>query len=576
MKTRPLALIAKVLGRKYDVTVTIAGQVACTSRKEITIPVVSGPHAEALAHGYIDHEAAHVRYTDFSVRLTNDFAGDLLNILEDVRIELAIGLEYPGCIANLRELTRLLVEQEGVFKPDPSHPSQSILAWIMAVIYISVLGHDSLRQTRDSAEPLVRQALGRNFDQALLLLDRTGTLTSTREAAALRDELMKLIRDSAHQQPKIGQSRPSPSQPGSNGDQNDGTGSDQSNKQNESGSHGGQQAQNGDKQQTSSQTAAKSGQDKSSGHSSQGQSGSSDAPSQESVRQALAEALSGKSVGSYGNVGEKLAELLCQNATESSFNGTAAVAPRLPTAQPLRHTGGYDDLSALRVHTAALRARLQGLVQASKQKRSTPVSVGHRLDSRVLTRLRICDTRVFTRKEGKRAVNTAVCMLLDSSGSMGNTTILNKMGIASRACFVAAEALYSIPGVRTAIATFKGHENQVFPMVGFGEKPDHSRFNISGSGGTRLGHALWWAWGELCLRRETRKICVAFSDGDTGDGPVTQAAIKRMRESGIEVIGIGIQDNSIKQYLPDNHRIIKNLDQFTPALLELLREKLVA
>jgi hypothetical protein len=575
MITRPLALIAKVLGRKYDVTVTIAGQVACTSGKEITIPVVSGPHAEALAHGYIDHEAAHVRYTDFSVRLTNDFAGDLLNILEDVRIELAIGREYPGCIANLRELTRLLVEQEGVFRPDPSHPSQSILAWIMAVIYMAVLGHDSLRQTRDSAEPLVRQALGRNFDQAVVLLDRAGTLTSTRDAAALRDELMKLIRDSA-QQPKNGQSRPSQSQSGSHGDQNGGTGSDHSRQQNDTGSHGGQQAQNGDKQQTSSQPAAKSGQDTSSGHSSQGQSGTSGTPSQDSVRQALAEALSGKSVGSYGNVGEKLAELLCQNATESSFNGTAAAAPRLPTAHSLNHTVGYDDLSALRVHTAALRARLQGLVQASKQKRSTPVSVGHRLDSRVLTRLRVCDTRVFTRKEEKRAVNTAVCMLLDSSGSMGNTTVLNKMGIASRACFVAAEALYSIPGVRTAIATFKGHDNCVFPMVGFGEKPDHSRFNITGSGGTRLGHALWWAWGELCLRRETRKICIAFSDGDTGDSPVTHAAIKRMRESGIEVIGIGIQDSSIKQYLPDNYRIIKSLDQFTPALLELLREKLVA
>jgi len=575
MKTRPLALIAKVLGRKYDVTVTIAGQVACTSGKEITIPVVSGPHAEALAHGYIDHEAAHVRYTDFSVRLTNDFAGDLLNILEDVRIELAIGLEYPGCIANLRELSRLLVEQEGVFRPDPSHPSHSILAWIMAVIYMAVLGHDSLWQTRESAEPLVRQALGRNFDQALLLLDRAGTLTSTREAAALRDELMKLIRDSAHQQPKNGQTRPSQSQSGSHGDQNDGTGSAHSRQQNGTDSNGGQQAQNGDKQQNSSQPAG-SGQDRSSGHSLQGQSGTSASPSQEFVHQALAEALSGKSVGSFGNVGEKLAELLCQNATESSFNGTAAAAPRLPTAQPLNQTGGYDDLSALRVHTAALRARLQGLVQASKQKRSTPVSVGHRLDSRVLTRVRICDTRVFTRKEEKRAVNTAVCMLLDSSGSMGNTTVLNKMGIASRACFVAAEALFSIPGVRTAIATFKGHDNHVFPMVGFGEKPDHSRFNITGSGGTRLGHALWWAWGELCLRRETRKICIAFSDGDTGDGPVTQAAIKRMRESGIEVIGIGIQDSSIKQYLPDNHRIIKNLDQFTPALLELLREKLVA
>lgn len=550
MKARPLALIAKVLGRKYDVTVTIAGQIACTTGKEITIPVVSGDHAEALAHGYIDHEAAHVRYTDFSVQLTDNFAGDLLNILEDVRIEQAIGWEYPGCIANLRELTRILVEQHGAFRPDPSHPSQSILAWIMALTRIAVLNHDSMRQTRDSAEPLVRQILGGHFNQAVQLLDRTGTLRSTRETAALRDELMKLIRNAAQEQQAHGQSQ----------------------QKNATNTNGGQQTKDDGRQNAPSQPSGNSDNGTSSGQQTPGQSGAA----LETARQAISEALSGKSIGSYGNVGEKLAELLCQNATESSFNGSGAAAPRLPTAQPLRNASGYDDISALRVHTAALRARLQGLVQASKQKRSTPASVGHRLDSRVLTRLRVGDTRVFNRKEEKRAVNTAVCMLLDSSGSMGNSTLLNKMGIASRACFVASEALYSIPGVRTAIATFKGFDNRVFPMVDFGEKPDHSRFNITGSGGTRLGHALWWAWGELCLRRETRKICIAFSDGDTGDGPVTQAAIKRMRESGIEVIGIGIQDTSIKRYLPENHRIIKNLDQFTPALLELLREKLVA
>ncbi len=571
MRTRPLALIAKVLGRKYDVTVTIAGQVACTNGNEITIPVVSGDHAEALAHGYIDHEAAHVRYTDFSVQLTNNFAGDLLNILEDVRIEQEIGREYPGCIANLRELTRLLVEQHDAFKPDPSHPSQGILSWIMATARIAVLGHDSLRQTRSSAEPLVRQILGAQFNQAVQLLDRVGSLRSTRDSAALRDELMKLIKESAQQQPSDGHARNSRQDPGSTG--NSGGHGNRNDNQNQSGTTNGSQLKEPGGQRPSGTTpSSKNATSGSHGNGAHGNAGISE----DTARQALSEALSGKSIGSFGNVGEKLAELLCQNATESSFNGTAAAAPRLPTAQPLRHTGGYDDLSALRVHTAALRARLQGLVQASKQKRSTPATVGHRLDSRVLTRLRVCDTRVFSRKEEKRAINTAVCMLLDSSGSMGNTSVLNKMGIASRACFVAAEALFSIPGVRTSIATFKGHDNRVFPMVGFGEKPDHSRFNISGSGGTRLGHALWWAWGELCLRREPRKICIAFSDGDTGDGPVTNAAIKRMKEMGIEVIGIGIQDYSIRQYLPDNHRIIKNLDQFTPALMELLREKLVA
>jgi cobalamin biosynthesis protein CobT len=441
----------------------------------------------------------------------------------------------------------------------------------MAQTRMAVLGHDALRQSRDSAEPLVRQVLGKQFNLAVQLLERAGGLRSTRETAALRDELMKLIRNAAREQVE-GQSQTSQGASGSNGNAGQGNKDGQSVQKNAMNTNGGQQAKDGGKQQGSSQPSRDSDDGMSSGQQTPGQSGAS----RETARQAFAEALSGKSIGSYGNVGEKLAELLSQNATESSFNGTGASAPRLPTAEPLRNASGYDDISTLRVHTAALRARLQGLVQASKQKRSTPATVGHRLDSRVLTRLRVGDTRVFTRKEEKRAVNTAVCMLLDSSGSMGNTTVLNKMGIASRACFVAAEALYSIPGVRTAIATFKGYDNRVFPLVDFGEKPDHSRFNITGSGGTRLGHALWWAWGELCLRRESRKICIAFSDGDTGDAPVTHAAIKRMRESGIEVIGIGIQDHSIRHYLPENHRIIRNLDQFTPALLELLREKLVA
>lgn len=572
MKERPLALIAKVLGQKYDINVTIAGQTAYTTGKSITIPVVSGDHAEALAHGYIDHEAAHVRYTDFSVQMTDNFAGNLLNILEDVRIEQAICLDYPGCISNLRELTRILAEQHGAFKPDPSHPSQSILAWIMALTRFAVLGQDSMKQTRDSAEPMARQILGKHFNQALQLLDRTGTLQSTRETAALRDELMKLIRNVAQEQKTDDQSRTLESAANSSG----GTGQEDHERQSPQKSatnyNGDQQTSDDGLLQAPSVQSGNSDKGSTSGQQIPGQLGAA----LDTARQAIAEALSGKSAGTYGDVGEKLAELLCQNATESSFNGSGAAAPRLPTAQPLRNASGYDDISALRVHTASLRARLQGLVQASKQKRSTPASSGHRLDSRVLTRLRVGDTRVFNRKEEKRSVNTAVCMLLDSSGSMGNTSLKDKMGIASRACFVASEALYSIPGVRSCIATFKGHDNRVFTMVDFGEKPDHSRFNITGTGGTMLGHALWWAWGELCLRRETRKICIAFSDGETGDGLVTQAAIKRMKESGIEVIGIGIQDTSIRGYLPDNHRIIKNLDQFTPALLELLREKLVA
>ena len=568
MRTRPLALIAKVLGRKYDVTVTITGQTASTSGKEINIPVVSGPYAEALAHGYIDHEAAHVRYTDFSVTLTPDFSGALLNILEDVRIEQAICREYPGCITNLKELTRLLASREDAFKPDPNHPSQGILAWILANTYVSVLGHDSLQATRDSHEPLARRALGSSFDQIARLLDQAGSLTSTRDAERLRDELMKLINSAARQKPPAGKPEQNAGTPAGN-EHTDGS---------RNGEADGKSGKDG--KDSANQSAPSWSDDIKQGKGSPGQpsgigSSSSEARQEEIACKARAEVLSGHHAGAYGDVGEKIAEMLSQRAMECTFDGRDVHEPRLPTAKQHQHTGGFSDLTAIRTHTAALRARIQGLVQASKLKRSAPSSVGHQLDSRVLSRLRVGDIRIFSRKDQKRAVNTAVCMLLDSSGSMGRASEDHKMGVASRACFVAAEALYAIPGVTTSIATFKGYDDTVYSMVGFGEKPDHNRFNIGGSGGTCLGHALWWAWGELSLRQETRRICIAFTDGETSDAEVTQTAIKRMNECGIEVIGIGIQDIAIRHYLPGNHRIIKKLEQFTPALLDLLREKLV-
>ena len=80
------------------------------------------------------------------------------------------------------------------------------------------------------------------------------------------------------------------------------------------------------------------------------------------------------------------------------------------------------------------------------------------------------------------------------------------------------------------------------------------------------------------FRKEPRKICIAFSDGETNseDVPRTKAAITRMKASGMEVYGIGIQLRDIETYLPDTSRTINNLNELTPALLELLREKLAA
>ena len=63
-----LPLLAYVLGRNYGVRVQIGEDLAYTNGNEIHIPSLLLDCDEEMigfARGYIDHESAHIRFTDF-------------------------------------------------------------------------------------------------------------------------------------------------------------------------------------------------------------------------------------------------------------------------------------------------------------------------------------------------------------------------------------------------------------------------------------------------------------------------------------------------------------------------------
>ena len=65
---RSLPLLAAVLGDAYGVEVVIGGDLAHTDGKTIHLPALpleGDATALALARGLLDHEAAHIRETDF-------------------------------------------------------------------------------------------------------------------------------------------------------------------------------------------------------------------------------------------------------------------------------------------------------------------------------------------------------------------------------------------------------------------------------------------------------------------------------------------------------------------------------
>jgi cobaltochelatase CobT len=73
------------------------------------------------------------------------------------------------------------------------------------------------------------------------------------------------------------------------------------------------------------------------------------------------------------------------------------------------------------------------------------------------------------------------------------------------------------------------------------------------------GECLAWAAKRLSLQKQKRKILMVFSDGQpaTGDTPFgtlqsdLRARIKEISDFGIEVIGVGIETNYVKEFYPD-------------------------
>jgi hypothetical protein len=114
-----LTRTSAIFGRKHDVRVRFHGSAALTDGNTIILPSLAfGVEVDddlaAVMRGYVDHEAGHVRHTDFAgvrpLREKARLAGDTLtarigNALEDIWLERRVIGEYPGAEANLRATT---------------------------------------------------------------------------------------------------------------------------------------------------------------------------------------------------------------------------------------------------------------------------------------------------------------------------------------------------------------------------------------------------------------------------------------------------------------------------------------
>lgn len=225
----------------------------------------------------------------------------------------------------------------------------------------------------------------------------------------------------------------------------------------------------------------------------------------------------------------------------------------------------YNDVSD---QVGALRGRQQALLQTMTRRRVQPGLDAGRLDDTALAGVRLGDRHVFTDIAKKVAIDTAVEVLIDLSGSMGSGDCRdNAAYYAKRASLALAESWEAIKLPYEMIGFYNDHTGPYdwtkpppgtqprapfrFPVFkAWNERLAQCRerwVEIRGRWDNCDGEAVLAAARRLIPRKEQRRILVVISDGMPACGSVPRdvlhqhlcQTVKLITSSGIEVWGVG-------------------------------------
>ena len=190
-----LPLVAAVLSQKYGVEVHIGGTKAFTDGKTIqlpSLPAYGDSTLLGLARGYIDHESAHIRDTDFEIAqqmALTPLENYLCNIFEDWRVEKKLAGIFPGCARNFAWLIRHFILENAKEIPAPIH-AQTVLNWILLTVCqwtVKELAEkqEPVTQTVEAAYPGLIAKLNPILQKVPLCLNTADCASVAQEVSAL-------------------------------------------------------------------------------------------------------------------------------------------------------------------------------------------------------------------------------------------------------------------------------------------------------------------------------------------------------------------------------------------------------
>ena len=245
------------------------------------------------------------------------------------------------------------------------------------------------------------------------------------------------------------------------------------------------------------------------------------------------------------------------------------------------YTKALDVYAWVRKQTMGLAGRArQHLLSVSKTKSLKDQTAGA-LDEDKLSSLALSiPARYFEEQSIERKVNTAVCLILDGSGSMdwshydygGQQCTAYDIMLASTLSTI--KLLHSLD---ISVGTYMFCDNMDGGMVQFtdyrdktlGSKAVKEIARAEWDGGTPLGEAMKLAAPALLERKEPRKIMLTLTDGGA-NGMDPRTPKRLLTKAGVECYGFGIgYDGVTKIYGEKNSVVIYSSDELKRGMIKL-------
>ncbi|MCF8036805.1 MAG: VWA domain-containing protein [Desulfobacteraceae bacterium] len=569
-----MAALATSLGRKHGIKVKFGDfQTASTDGNTISLPLTNKENSW-INRGLLDHETAHIRLTDFShVPGQLGFRRTLWNVIEDVRIEATMPVFYPGMRSNyralIRELRKTSPEMFAIKLDDP--PDAIVAGYISLVLRALYLRQAEVADLAIEARDVFIRTFGPSLEADLYcIISKIDNVETPQDVMDLVDEIVALLEKHASEQDQAGDADTEQGQ--GPGGENTGQAQGSDTAEPEQGAQGQDGKNGGPGQKEDSGAADLSSAQPGDSTDLQTDLDLNNPEKSAAIKQAL------EAQTERGDFGDQLKEIM-ESGTRP---GNEHVEIAVPALKADLIATGYQKqpITAHSGLVAQLSSRLRGLLQAQDLQHAKPGMTGNRIARNRLHRIKTGDPRLFLRKTPKKAVNTAVHLLLDNSSSMDEN---QRFHITKEVTLALVKSLENMRGINPAVTVFpafypynrrnNGTAAPVARLLSHGEKSGRNMLYPGGpKGQTPLHAAVRFVASEMLGLSEPRKILVILTDGEPDCTEDAEMAIQEAGDLGIQVVCLGIEQLVETQIFPHFEIVqsVRDLPEKAFSLLERL------